>query len=599
MKIIKRTIQILGINLKEIFLFEILYRLTTGVMFLSLFTRGMALAIQYSGYSYLTTKNIGMFLVKPVTVLVMLVILGVGILFLLVETSALLAAFQAGEKCERLTTNRIFVRGIIRCRYYLKVKNFYCIGFNLLLQLVFQYVLLIKSVTHIKLLNDIVEGIGKSTRWSGTIVFLAVVAVFVFLPGLFTVHFGLLNQREGKEALKESFRLVSRHTIHAVLYLFCLNIILYGIFRLVLLALAFLSAVIIYFFVSKTIALALYLTAYNWLEIAALGMASIVNGVCNMALLTGLYYTYRDEAGLAPELLVSEEKQRSRRGKKTRRALIVLFVLIFFAFLYDVVENGIQLAKNVLVETEITAHRGSSMEAPENTLFAVQLAIEQMADYVEIDVQLSKDGEIILLHDKNFKRTCNDGRSPWNMTLEEIKKLNAAAYMPGHERAYVPTLREVLEYCKDKVNLNIELKNNGHDDELPYKVSDLVREYNMENQCVYTSTSLPFLEQMKELDEKSKIGYILSTAYGDFSQNERVDFFSISSSLLNEKNITQIHETGREIHAWTVNTKTEIERMKYLHVDNIITDYPVLVREILYREEDTENFFEFLMTVLD
>ena len=151
MKIIKRTIQILGINLKEIFLFEILYRLTTGVMFLSLFTRGMALAIQYSGYSYLTTKNIGMFLVKPVTVLVMLVILGVGILFLLVETSALLAAFQAGEKCERLTTNRIFVRGIIRCRYYLKVKNFYCIGFNLLLQLVFQYVLLIKSVTHIKL----------------------------------------------------------------------------------------------------------------------------------------------------------------------------------------------------------------------------------------------------------------------------------------------------------------------------------------------------------------------------------------------------------------------------------------------------------------
>lgn len=277
----------------------------------------------------------------------------------------------------------------------------------------------------------------------------------------------------------------------------------------------------------------------------------------------------------------------------------MLSVLIFFAFLYDVVENGIQLAKNVLVETEITAHRGSSMEAPENTLFAVQLAIEQMADYVEIDVQLSKDGEVILLHDKNFKRTCNDGRSPWNMTLEEIKKLNAAAYMPGHERAYVPTLREVLEYCKDKVNLNIELKNNGHDDELPYKVSDLVREYNMENQCVYTSTSLPFLEQMKELDEKSKIGYILSTAYGDFSQNERVDFFSISSSLLNEKNITQIHETGREIHAWTVNTKTEIERMKYLHVDNIITDYPVLVREILYREEDTENFFEFLMTVLD
>ena len=121
----------------------------------------------------------------------------------------------------------------------------------------------------------------------------------------------------------------------------------------------------------------------------------------------------------------------------------------------------------------------------------------------------------------------------------------------------------------------------------------------MEEQCVFTSMSIPFLERVKELDEECKTGYILSTAYGDFSRNEKVDFFSISSSLLNEKNIAQIHETGREIHAWTVNTKAEAERLKYLDVDNIITDYPVMVREILYREKDTENFLEILLMVLD
>ena len=98
MKIIKRTIHILCINLKEILLFEILYRLAAGILFFSLFTRGMSLAIKVSGYSYLTTKNIGLFLLRPFTILALLVVLGVGVVLLVIEFASLLAVFQAGER---------------------------------------------------------------------------------------------------------------------------------------------------------------------------------------------------------------------------------------------------------------------------------------------------------------------------------------------------------------------------------------------------------------------------------------------------------------------------------------------------------------------
>lgn len=601
MKILKRSIHILSVNLRELILFEILYRTATGIVLLSLFTRGISLAIKYSGYSYLTTKNIWMFLMKPCTALILSAVMCVGLFFLVVEAAALLSAYQSAERCERLPAYKIFVRGLFKSGYYLKKRNISVVCSNCLLTLVFHYVLFLKGMEHIKLFSEIMDGVGKSMRWSAFFVIFAVAVVFVLLPGMFSVHFGLLDKKDAKEAYRESWRMASRHAVSAVLYLLGLNVLLYLLFRLVLTVLTVLAGLVIYLFVSKTITLALFLTVHDWLEVGCLAAASIVNCMCNMALLTGLYYHYRDKAGMAPELLAPEEEEgrTSRRNKRTRAALAAVFLISFCLFLYDAVENGIRFAKDILVETAITAHRGSSMEAPENTLPAVQLAIEEMADYVEIDVQLSQDGEIILLHDRSFKRTCNHGGNPWNMTLSEIRQLNAAAYMPDYDRTQIPTLGEILECCKDKINLNIELKNNGHDELLPRKVTELVESFDMNDQCVFTSTSIPFLEKVKECNEEYKTGYILSTAYGDFSQNTGTDFFSISSSLLNEKTVAQIHETGREVHAWTVNTEAEAERLKYLDVDNIITDYPVMVREILYREKDTENFLEFLSMVLD
>ena len=125
----------------------------------------------------------------------------------------------------------------------------------------------------------------------------------------------------------------------------------------------------------------------------------------------------------------------------------------------------------------------------------------------------------------------------------------------------------------------------------------LILENGMEEQCVVSSTSLGYLERVKLLDPKLRTGYILSAAYGDFYFEEKADFISIRASFVNRQMVERAHARGMTVHAWTVNSKSEMERLRLMEVDNLITDYPVLAREIIYREEATETLLEYLQMV--
>ena len=132
---------------------------------------------------------------------------------------------------------------------------------------------------------------------------------------------------------------------------------------------------------------------------------------------------------------------------------------------------------------------------------------------------------------------------------------------------------------------------------LPELVVELIREWGMEEQCVVSSTSINYLERMKQASPELRTGYILSAAYGDLYFNDIVDFISIRASFVNRQVVERTHERGMRVHVWTVNTKSEMERLRLLGVDNMITDYPVLTREIVYREEATETLVEYLKMV--
>ena len=146
--------------------------------------------------------------------------------------------------------------------------------------------------------------------------------------------------------------------------------------------------------------------------------------------------------------------------------------------------------------------------------------------------------------------------------------------------------------------MNIELKADHYSDTLVEETLRLIEEYDMEGQVVISSTSYRYLREVKELNPDMETGYILTAAYGTYFEDENIDFFSIRSGFVTGRLVDSAHAFGKKVHAWTVNTRGELNRMKRLQVDNIITDRPVLARETLYQEEDTESLLEFIRLAL-
>ena len=157
----------------------------------------------------------------------------------------------------------------------------------------------------------------------------------------------------------------------------------------------------------------------------------------------------------------------------------------------------------------------------------------------------------------------------------------------------------MLEFCFGRLRLNIEIKNVGPDSPIPELVAELVRAYGYEEQCVITSTSLGYLVRVKQAAPELKTGYVIAAAYGDFYSLEEVDFISIRHSFVTQALVDKLHSQGKEIHVWTVNRRNDMERLRLLDVDNLITDDPVLAREILYQEEAAQSLMEYLRMIYE
>jgi glycerophosphoryl diester phosphodiesterase len=238
----------------------------------------------------------------------------------------------------------------------------------------------------------------------------------------------------------------------------------------------------------------------------------------------------------------------------------------------------------------ITAHRGSSVVAPENTMTAIRRAIEDGSDYVEIDVQRTADGALILTHDKDMKRVSGVARNVSDMTFEEIRKLDVGSFF-GAEFAdeRVPTLEEVIEVAQESgVKLNIELKFGGKNLVMARDVVDLVREKGFKDQCVVTSLNYAGVMEVKKHDPSMRTGLIVTASIGDVTRLE-VDLLSVSSGAVSRDLIARAADAGKEVHVWTVNDVGGMNTMIHMSVDNIITDKPDVLAELLETRSKMSN----------
>jgi glycerophosphoryl diester phosphodiesterase len=229
---------------------------------------------------------------------------------------------------------------------------------------------------------------------------------------------------------------------------------------------------------------------------------------------------------------------------------------------------------------QVTAHRGHARAAPENTLSAMRKAIESGADYAEMDVQLTADSKVVLLHDSDLKRVAGDPRRLKELSFDEVRRLDVGSWFdPAFAGERVPTLVEVIDLCRGKIRLNIELKFFGPDRRLVKEVVDIVREQEFESECLITSLNYDALLEVKLREPRLRTGIIVAHALGDINRLG-VDALSVRADFLTDPLIQSAHRDDKEVHVWTVNEARQMFGLMKRGVDNIITSDPDLAVQV-------------------
>ena len=232
-------------------------------------------------------------------------------------------------------------------------------------------------------------------------------------------------------------------------------------------------------------------------------------------------------------------------------------------------------------QCEIIAHRGASAAAPENTMAAVKRAIEDGADWVEIDVQETADGEIVVFHDSDFMKLAGNKLRIWDATMADLKEIDIGSWFnPRFKDERVPTLAQVLQACKGKAGVNIELKYYGHDRDLEKRVIQNVEENDMASEVVIMSLKMDAVNKMKSLRPDWKVGLLMSVAAGDTS-TLNVDFLVVNTRFADRSFIRSTHKNGKQVITWTVNDAPTMSIMIGRRVNGLITDEPALARTVL------------------
>lgn len=232
-------------------------------------------------------------------------------------------------------------------------------------------------------------------------------------------------------------------------------------------------------------------------------------------------------------------------------------------------------------EVKIIAHRGAAGSRPENTMASIQKALDDGADWVEIDVQETAEGDIVVVHDSDFMKLAGVDLKVWDSTLADLQGIDIGSWFdPAYADQRTPLLRDVLELAKGKSKVLIELKYYGHDVALEERVARIVEETGMQDQIAIMSLKYPAIQKMQALRPEWRTGVLAASAVGNTAKLDG-DFLAISKSFASAGLIRATQAAGKDVYVWTINDPLEMSVMISKGVDGLITDEPALVHKVL------------------
>lgn len=303
---------------------------------------------------------------------------------------------------------------------------------------------------------------------------------------------------------------------------------------------------------------------------------ALLAGVSNGALAVLLDDLHR---AAAPRVLAPAAGAATHVGGAILGALALMAALGGLGALALTDDVSARLAAPAAVE--IVAHRGAAAVRPENTLAAVEKALEDRADWVEIDVQETADGEVIVAHDSDFMKQARVPLKVWEATLGDLARIDIGTWFdPAYSDARVPTLRAVLGAVKGRGRVIIELKYYGHDQQLEERVVRLVEEAGMTGDVMVMSLKREGVARMRALRPDWRLGVLAARAIGDLAALD-AEFLAVNTGQVSLDLIRRTRAAGKKLYVWTVDDPLTMSRMISMGVDGLITNDPALARKVM------------------
>ncbi|MFC6333890.1 glycerophosphodiester phosphodiesterase [Paenibacillus septentrionalis] len=233
------------------------------------------------------------------------------------------------------------------------------------------------------------------------------------------------------------------------------------------------------------------------------------------------------------------------------------------------------------------AHRGASGYCPENTMAAFRYAIELGATGIETDVQMTADGELVLIHDENLKRTTGIDKLVKDVTLAELKALDAGSwYSTDFAGEQVPTLDELMELVKaHHIMLNIEIKSGiVLYPNIERSVVDKIKAYGLEKQCIISNFNHYSLAGCHAIDPQIRTGILYMEGLyrpWDYAQTLGATALHAAKYAVTPEWVKEAESKGVIYNVWTVNETHEMKALIQAGVAGIITDYPDRLHQLL------------------
>lgn len=570
----------------------LIYKAVSYLLFQPLLRLIWNIGLHFAPVNYITSTNLRDLYHSP-SIIAALILIGIFLGFWCLFGITIM--IQCLDFCKRkipFNGRKIFKATFLSMRHVLLPKNWLMLVFCAFVIPFSNFVMMSNLISSITLPEYIMESIDDSLTLSTVFSIFSLVILYLVIRLLFSVHFFVLEHQSFKDAVRSSSVLQKGNTLRNFirLILWKLRVLFkYGFFCVLFYLMIFLTYGLLSRRSSQTLIAFYGVSNFILKPLFSYLMDSILS-LSEIAFISFLYYYYCSDGFFTIQL--QEEKGSiygSRKPFFVMTASLMALVIGLTAVLSILPLSQSLLSYYLDRKTEITAHRGYSAVAPENTLPAFQAAIDSgIVDYAELDVQLTKDGVVMLTHDTNLARCTGKDANIYDLTYEEVRSLDAGSFFSSEfAGTQIPTLDEVIKLCKGKIKLNIEIKSNSHTPDLETKTVQIIEDNNFEQECVITSLSYESLCKVKQANPDLKTGLILAVGVGNFYDLENTDFFSVESTFVTQRVVTELHLRNKEIHVWTVDTTENAEKMANRGVDNIITGDPPLIYSVLTENENS------------